>query len=54
VVTESAYFGEIARHRVDCAGTQLLIAELNPRHLGRRGEPVAVTADPEQVTVVER
>ena len=54
VVAESAYFGEIARHRVDCAGTQLLVAELNPRHLGRRGEPVAVTADPEQVTVVER
>jgi iron(III) transport system ATP-binding protein len=53
VVAESGYFGDHARHRVDCSGTAILVTEPNPRRLGRRGEPVALTADPAQVAVLD-
>ena len=53
VVTESAYLGEVAQHRVDCHGTAIKVLELNPRHLSRRGEPVALTVDAEQVVLLE-
>ena len=53
VVTESTYLGEMAQHRVDCHGTTVKVFELNPRHLSRRGEPVALTVDAEQVVLLE-
>ena len=53
VVTESTYLGEMAQHRVDCHGTTVKVFELNPRRLSRRGEPVALTVDAEQVVLLE-
>jgi iron(III) transport system ATP-binding protein len=53
VVAESAYLGEMAQHRVDCQGTGIKVFELNPRRLSRRGEPVALTVEPEQVVLLE-
>jgi iron(III) transport system ATP-binding protein len=53
VVAESTYLGEMAQHRVDCHGTTVKVFELNPRRLSRRGEPVALTVDPEQVVMLE-
>ena len=52
-VASSAYFGGTAQHRVDCGGAQLLVSELNPRRLSRQGEPVALTVDPSQVTLLD-
>ncbi|MCX5640239.1 MAG: ABC transporter ATP-binding protein [Planctomycetota bacterium] len=54
VVAESTYLGEVAQHRVDCKGTQIKVFELNPRHLSRRGEPVALTVDADQVVMLDR
>ena len=54
VVAETTYLGEMAQHRVDCTGTAVKVFELNPRRLSRRGEPVALTVDPEQVVMLER
>jgi iron(III) transport system ATP-binding protein len=54
VVAETTYLGEMSQHRVDCAGTAVKVFELNPRALSRRGEPVALTVDPEQVVMLER
>ncbi len=51
-VAESIYLGEIAQHRVDCAGTSVKVFELNPRHTSRRGERVALTADADQVVLL--
>jgi iron(III) transport system ATP-binding protein len=53
VVAESTYLGEMAQHRVDCHGTTVKVFELNPRRLSRRGEPVALTVDAEQVVMLE-
>lgn len=53
VVAESTYLGEMAQHRVDCQGTTVKVFELNPRRLSRRGEPVALTVDAEQVVMLE-
>jgi iron(III) transport system ATP-binding protein len=53
VVAESTYLGEMAQHRVDCHGTVIKVFELNPRRLSRRGEPVALTVDAEQVVMLE-
>ena len=52
VVAETTYLGELAEHHVDCAGTRVRVFELNPRQRSRRGEPVALTADAEQVVVL--
>ena len=54
VVAASTYLGESVRHRVDCGGVAVTVSEPNPRRLGRRGEPVALTVDPAQVTLVAR
>ncbi|NBX32300.1 MAG: TOBE domain-containing protein, partial [Planctomycetes bacterium] len=54
VVAETTYLGEVAQHRVDCNGVNIKVFELNPRHLSRRGEPVALTADADQVVLLER
>jgi ABC-type Fe3+/spermidine/putrescine transport system ATPase subunit len=54
VVAASTYLGEAVRHRVDCSGASVAVTEPNPRRLGRRGEPVALTVDPGQVALVER
>jgi hypothetical protein len=43
----------MAQHRVDCHGTTVKVFELNPRRLSRRGEPVALTVDAEQVVMLE-
>ena len=53
VVAETTYFGEISQHRVDCGGTPVKVLELNPRRLSRRGEPVALTVDADQVVLLE-
>ena len=53
VVVESAYFGGIAQHTVECIGIRVTVAELAPRLLSRRGEPVALTVDPERVVMLE-
>ena len=53
VVAESVYLGEVAQHRVDCAGTFIKAFELNPRHRSRQGEPVALTVDPDQVVLLD-
>jgi iron(III) transport system ATP-binding protein len=54
VVAETTYLGEVAQHRVDCSGVNIKVFELNPRHLSRRGEPVALTVDADQVVLLER
>jgi iron(III) transport system ATP-binding protein len=52
VVAETTYLGGLAQHKVDCAGTSVSVLEINPRHLSRRGEPVALTVDPAQVAML--
>jgi iron(III) transport system ATP-binding protein len=54
VVAESTYLGEMAQHTVDCNGVKIKVFELNPRRLSRRGEPVALTVDADQVVILER
>jgi ABC-type Fe3+/spermidine/putrescine transport system ATPase subunit len=52
VVAETTYLGGLAQHKVDCAGTSVSVLEINPRHLSRRGEPVALTVDAAQVAML--
>lgn len=54
VVAETTYLGEVAQHRVDCNGVNIKVFELNPRHLSRRGEPVVLTVEADQVVLLER
>ena len=54
VVVETTYLGEVAQHSVDCSGVNIKVFELNPRKLSRRGEPVALTVDADQVVLLER
>jgi hypothetical protein len=44
----------MAQHTVDCNGVKIKVFELNPRRLSRRGEPVALTVDADQVVILER
>jgi ABC-type Fe3+/spermidine/putrescine transport system ATPase subunit len=53
-IAESTYLGEMAQHRVDCGGTMVKVFELNPRQASRRGQPVALTAEPDQVVLLDR
>jgi len=53
-IAESTYLGEMAQHRVDCSGTMVKVFELNPRQASRRGQPVALTVDPDQVVLLDR
>ncbi|MFO0961425.1 MAG: ABC transporter ATP-binding protein [Phycisphaerales bacterium] len=52
-VVESVYLGEVAQHRVECAGVSVKVFELNPRSASRRGESVALTVDPAQVVILD-
>ncbi len=51
-VAETVYLGEMAQHRVECAGAVVKVFEMNPRRASRRGEAVVLTADPEQVVLL--
>ena len=53
-IAESTYLGEMAQHRVDCGGTMVKVFELNPRQASRRGQAVALTAEPDQVVLLDR
>jgi ABC-type Fe3+/spermidine/putrescine transport system ATPase subunit len=53
VVRESTFLGDHERHVVDCSGIAVVVVEWNPRQLGRRGEPVALTVKPEQVAMLD-
>jgi ABC-type Fe3+/spermidine/putrescine transport system ATPase subunit len=53
-IAESTYLGEMAQHRVDCSGTMVKVFELNPRQASRRGQPVALTVDPDQVVLLDQ
>jgi iron(III) transport system ATP-binding protein len=52
-VADSVYLGEVAQHRVDCAGTAVKVFELNPRRTSRQGEQAVMAVDADQVVLLD-
>ena len=52
-IAETTYLGAFTQFRIDCAGTLVTVLELRPRHGVGVGEPVAVTADPADVVLLD-
>ncbi len=54
-IGESTYLGEVAQYRVQCAGTELKIYEINPRFVDLdSAQTVYASADPEDVVILGR
>jgi len=51
-VADSVYLGEVAQHRVECAGASVKVFELNPRRTTRKGEPAIMAVDADQVVLL--